>query len=79
MSIELCDSTVSSTSDADRGSPCVMSPAIGSADGITPTDNRPDSERDVFRSVSISCCSDLQLSRMVCAHFRTRSPSGVNP
>jgi hypothetical protein len=44
----------------------VMSPAIGSADGMTPTDNRPASDPEVLRSVSISCWSDVQLSRIAC-------------
>src|SRR6185503_10922466 len=50
MSIELWDSTVNSTSGCRSRMALVMRPAIGNAVGITPTDNRPDSEFDVFRS-----------------------------
>ena len=74
MSIELCDSNGQfhvrmPIADRPRNEPGHRQRV-----GITPTDNRPDSEFDVFRSVSISCRSDPQLSRLVCAHFRTRHP-----
>ena len=68
-----------SATERDRDLAFVITAIIGSADGMTPTDRCPVNRPAVFFSVAISCCSDVQLSRIACAHLTTRSPSGVRP
>ena len=52
---------------------------MGRAEGMTPSTSRPTSSPFFERMVASSCWRDCQLSRMRCAHFSTRSPSGVRP